>query len=187
MSSILDKPAVRQAALAITVEQYHRLGETGIIGENTELIRGVIVQKMVKSPLHSWLVQHLAQCLRDCLRQRFHVRQEQPLTFGDSEPEPDIAVVTGSASDYRNAHPKTAQLVMEVSIASVELDREKAQLYASAGVAEYWLILPDQRAVEVYTGPSSSGYSENRRYRADDAISSQSFPELTLALSQLFS
>jgi hypothetical protein len=43
--SILDNPAVRQAVLPVTVEQYHRWGESGLIRENTELLRGIIVEK----------------------------------------------------------------------------------------------------------------------------------------------
>ena len=111
MPSILDNPAIRQAALVVTVEQYHRLGETGVIAEKTELLKGVIVEKMVKSPLHSWLVQSLVEWLRKDLPPGLHVRQEQPLTFADSEPEPDVAVVVGSSADYRSSHPSTAVLV----------------------------------------------------------------------------
>jgi hypothetical protein len=44
MASILDNAAVRSAALPITVEQYHRLGEAGIIPQHNELLRGVIVE-----------------------------------------------------------------------------------------------------------------------------------------------
>ena len=65
MASILENAAVRDAALPISVEQYHRLGQAGIIPQHTELLRGVIVEKMVKSPEHSWLVQRLVDRLRD--------------------------------------------------------------------------------------------------------------------------
>ncbi len=43
-----------------------------------------------------------------------------PLILGEnSEPEPDIAVVTGSARDYRDAHPSTAVLIVEVGLTPV--------------------------------------------------------------------
>jgi len=61
MSSILDKPSIRHAALPITVEQYHRLGEQAIISEQTELLRGVIIEQMTKSPLHTYVVQLLVR------------------------------------------------------------------------------------------------------------------------------
>jgi hypothetical protein len=49
MARILDKPSVRYAALPISVEQYHRLNREGIIGERTELLRGVIIERVTKS------------------------------------------------------------------------------------------------------------------------------------------
>jgi Uma2 family endonuclease len=186
MASILDKPAIRQVVLPITVEQYHRLGSAGIIPQNTELLRGVIVEKMVKSPLHSWVVQLLSDWLRSGVGAGFCVRQEQPLTLADSEPEPDLAVVEGGPDDYRSIHPTTGRLVIEVAIASVEVDREKAALYAAAGVPEFWLVLPDQRAVEVYTGPSASGYTQSRRCVEHDVISPASLPGVKLDLKRLF-
>src|SRR5687768_6437915 len=124
VASILDNAAVRNAALPISVEQYHRLGETGIIPQNTELLHGVIVEKMVKSPQHSWLVQRLADWLRSNLPSDCHLRQEQPLTFVDSEPEPDLAVVRGQPDDFRRQHPRTAEWVIEVAISSEDIDRQ---------------------------------------------------------------
>lgn len=186
MSSLLDNPAIRQAALSVTVEQYHRLGETGVIGENTELLQGVIVEKMVKSPLHSWLVQYLVEWLRNGLQPGAHVRQEQPLTFADSEPEPDVAVVAGEPANYRASHPSTAFLVIEVAISSAEVDRAKANLYAAAAVLEYVIVLPDERRVDVYTHPDVPGYSQQRSFRPGDVLTLTSLPPRRLEVSTLF-
>lgn len=185
MSSILDNPAIRQAALPITVEQYHRLGELGIIANNTELVRGVILEKMIKSPRHTWLVQYLADWLRRSLPDGFHVRQEQPLTLRDSEPEPDIAVVQGSSDDYRRVHPSTAALVVEVAVSTEELDREKSALYAAAGVTETWVLLADEGTIEVYTGPTPNGYANRRVILAGQSLASERFPQACLDTSRL--
>jgi Uma2 family endonuclease len=186
MTSILDNPAVRQAVLPVTVDQYHRWGATGLIRENTELLRGIIVEKMIKSPLHSWLVQFLVERLRADLSAEFHVRQEQPLTFTDSEPEPDVAVVAGNPDAYRSTHPSSARLVIEIAVTSLELDREKAGVYAAAGVGEYLIIVPDQQCVEVYTDPQGSGYREVRTFRGGERIRLTSLPDVTVDLSALF-
>jgi Uma2 family endonuclease len=77
------------------------------------------------------------------------VRREDPLTLKDSEPEPDIAVVRGSESEFFHAHPTTAELVIEVAVSSPVLDREAASLYAEAGVKEYWIVLGTTRQIEV--------------------------------------
>jgi Uma2 family endonuclease len=187
MSSILDQPELRQVVLPITVEQYHRLGEAGIIAEKTELVRGVIFEKMIKSPRHTWLVERLADWLREAVPAGFCVRQEQPLTLADSEPEPDVAVVSGSTDDYREAHPRTARLVIEVAIGSVALDREKGDAYAAAGVPEYWLVLPDEKTVEVYTEPSEAGYGKRRICPEPDTLPVEGFPGLALDIGGLFS
>ena len=186
MTSILDNPAIRQAVLSVSVEQYHRLGESGLIHENTELLKGVIVEKMIKSPAHSWLVQSLVDWLRANLPPDVHVRQEQPLTFADSEPEPDVAVVAGCPDDYRSAHPSTALLVIEVAISSGELDREKAHVYAAAGIPEYLIILPEDNCVEVYSVPQLSAYSNLRKCGRGERLHLTSLPHVVLELGTWF-
>lgn len=186
MASILDNAAVRDIVLPITVEQYHRLGEAGIIRQPTELLRGVIVEKRVKSPEHSWLVQRLVDMLRAAPPAGWHVRQEQPLTLIDSEPEPDIAVVKGAPDDYRTDHPSTAALVVEVAIWSEGLDREKAVACAAAGVEEFWLVLPHQQAVEVFTGPTSGGFAKRRVATGASEIEAISLPGVRLSLVESF-
>ena len=67
MSSILDQPALRHAALPITVEQYHHLSEQAILSERTELLRGVIIEQMTKSPLQTYVVQFLVKWLESVI------------------------------------------------------------------------------------------------------------------------
>ena len=47
-SSLLDEPAVRERAVRFTVEQYHLLGEAGLVGKNVELLEGILVNKLSK-------------------------------------------------------------------------------------------------------------------------------------------
>ena len=159
MSSILDNPAVSSSALRLDVNQYHKLCESGIIPERTELLSGIIVEKMGKSPLHTWTVQFLADWLQRSLASNQSIRVEQPLTFSDSEPEPDLAVVRGTRDDFMRTHPASAELVIEVAISTEQVDREKAAIYAAAGVSEYWLILPTKRTVVVHRHPTDGQYS----------------------------
>jgi Uma2 family endonuclease len=186
MASILENAAVRDAALPISVEQYHQMGESGIIAADTELLHGVIVKKMVKSPEHTWLVQRLLEWLRGVLPAVYHLRQEQPLTFDDSEPEPDIAVVSGSAEDFRRRHPESASLVIEVAISSEALDREKAHAYAAANVDHYWLVLPLQRTVECYRLPTPQGYGEVKIAELGDELELPLGSGGKLAVGELF-
>ena len=53
MPAILEIPEVRQRISPLTVEEYHRLDEFNENGRRTELIRGVVIEKMSKSPIIS--------------------------------------------------------------------------------------------------------------------------------------
>ena len=88
--------------------------------------------------------------------------RSSPLKLKDSVPEPDLAVVAGQVADYRHAHPTTALLVIEVAVSSLGLDREKAAIYAEAGVTEYWLVVAGQEKIEVYTEPRDGTYQQQR-------------------------
>jgi len=92
----------------LSVQAYHTLGDLGLIPESTELLHWQIFHKMAKSPPHTLLLMRLFEPLRKALPAGVHVRQEQPITCDDSEPEPDLAVVQGSVEDYGAEHPRTA-------------------------------------------------------------------------------
>jgi Uma2 family endonuclease len=171
VNAVLENPAVRELVLPISVEKYHELSAAGIIPEKTELLRGYIIEKMTKSPLHTWLVGQLVEWFEAHVGPQTYVRKEEPLTLADSEPEPDVAVVDGNRHDYQTAHPRTARLVIEVAVSSEDLDREKGEDYARAGVSEYWIVLPEKDTIEVFRDPSPTGYASRRQYTLGDSVS----------------
>lgn len=184
---LLEQPAIRRAAVPLTVAAYHALGAAGLIGENVELLSGVIVEKISKSPLHSVVTEELVAISRQALGDReFYVRQEQPLTLADSEPEPDVAVVRGTRRDYLAGHPTTAELVVEVAASSLEVDRQKVALYAAAGVRECWIVLPELRRVEVSTEPLGGDYARRRIFTAPEILETATLPGCRLELARLF-
>jgi Uma2 family endonuclease len=186
MSGILEIPEVRQRVSPLSVDEYHRLDEFNEHGRRTELIRGIVIEKMSKSPLHSSLAKRLYDLLARMLPTGFVVRREDPLVLSDSEPEPDIAVVPGKPEDFFNVHPASAELVIEVAVSSPALDRESASLYAEAGVKEYWIVLGALKQVEVYRSPEHGRYREVRIFGAADLIECSSLPAVTLRVGELF-
>ena len=93
---------------------------------------------------HATGVDLVADSLRHAFRTGFHVRMQLPLAIDDySEPEPDVAVVKGQIRNYRDAHPTSSLLVVEVSDDSLRHDRTvKQRLYARCGIPEYWILDP---------------------------------------------
>ena len=141
MVAVLEQPDIRQRVAPLSVELYHRLGEFAPGGRRTELIRGPVIDKMPKSQLHVRLLRRLLLLVQAALvGLEAFISKEDPLTLLDSEPEPNLAVVGGREIDYEYVRLTTALLVIEVAVTSLALDREKAALYAEAGIPEYWIV-----------------------------------------------
>lgn len=188
MLDVLEEPAVRERVTRFDVVNYHRLFALGALAPNVELLRGALVEKMPKTPLHSSIVRLLDRHFIATLPAGWHSRAEQPLTFAalDSEPEPDLAVVRGSAQDYFRAHPTGAALVVEVVVTSERLDRVKLGVYAEAGVPEAWLILAEERIIERHTEPQGAAYLRVERVTSLDSLPSTVVEGVRLPPAALF-
>jgi Uma2 family endonuclease len=102
----------------------------------------------------------------------------------DSEPEPDIAVVP--RGDHHKAHPTTAYLLIEVSKTSLRKDRAvKTDVYAEAGVDEYWIVNLVDRCIEVHRSPRNGRYEQSSVHRAGDRIALVRFPDVAIAVSDV--
>jgi Uma2 family endonuclease len=185
-SGILELPEVRQRLSPLSVEEYHRLGEYNERGRRTELIRGFLIGKMSKSPLHRLLVSILYRQLLAQLPKGHSIWKEEPITMADSEPEPDISITRGEEHEFAQAHPASAELVIEVAVSSPALDRENAALYAEAGVKEYWIVLGAERRVEVYRRPERGVYQQRTILGPDERLECAALPGVCLCLAEIF-
>lgn len=91
--------------MPFSVERYHELPDPGIMPVKTELLNGVIVEKMTKSPLYTLLAHRLFGRLAIALPTGYQLRKEDPLTLATSEPEPDLAIVPGDGEDLPRPPP----------------------------------------------------------------------------------
>jgi Uma2 family endonuclease len=83
--------------------------------------------------------------------------------------EPDVAVVP--PAHYDDAHPETAFLLVEVADASLRKDRVlESELYARAGVPEYWIVNLADRSIEVRKNPANDAYTALDTFVAGDTI-----------------
>lgn len=171
----------------LSVRAYRALSEMGLIPEKTELLYGQVFRKMSKSPLHAFLHQFLLELLRRCVHDGLFVRSEQPISCTDSEPEPELSVVRGAKEDYRYEHPSTAELVIEVCVASHDYDRSKLRAYATAAVKECWLVLGPEKLIEVHRQPAGEEFADRSIHGPGGLLTSKSVPEFTVELSRLFS
>lgn len=168
------------------VKAYHALGELGLIPEKTELLYGQIFHKMPKSPFHRLLLLRLLELIQRSLPPGLHVQPEQPITCGDSEPEPDLSVIRGSINDYATSHPCTAELVIEICVSSHEYDRSKLRAYVGAEVKECWLVLGPEKQVEVHRRPQGGQFTEHAVHGPGGMLTSAAVPGFTVELDRLF-
>jgi Uma2 family endonuclease len=139
-----------------TRKEYDRLGELGVLdGEPLELIGGQLIVAEPKGPYHSGGVGMIADVVRAALPPGWIVRCQDPIALDDeSEPEPDIAVASGTHMDYLAHHPQRPALVIEVADSSLAFDRRrKGSLYARGGVQDYWIVNLVDHVLEVYREP----------------------------------
>lgn len=187
---VTDSELAKLAPLGIrrlTRAQYDCLVDAGAFGEDekVELLKGFLVEMSPQGAPHASVVAELTELLVSALRGRAKVRCQLPLVAGDdSEPEPDVAVVP--IADYSTHHPTRAHLVVEVAVTSDEKDRSiKAELYAQAGVTEYWLVDVEARAIEVRTQPGANGYAHTRICAEHETIAVVAFPDVSLRVGDV--
>ena len=186
LSRWLPKPCSEPMPRRFSREEYYRMGEAGVFApdEHVELIQGEILYMAPQGSPHFTSTRAVEEALRIAFGAGFDVRPQGPITLGpDSEPEPDIAVVPGSFRDYEDEHPTSALLVVEVSESTLAYDRTtKASLYASAHIADYWILNLVEDLVEVYrspqpnsTAPFGAHYGQITRHERSDFISPLTF------------
>lgn len=140
-----------------TWEQFRKLDEQGFFaGRRVELIRGEIVEMSPINWPHQLAKTKLARELGAAFAATAWINEQGPLPAAGSAPQPDVAVIAGNPEDYTD-HPRTALLVVEVSSSTLADDMtEKAELYATAGVPEYWVLDLNARVLHVYRDPQVS-------------------------------
>jgi Uma2 family endonuclease len=124
----------------------------------------------------------------------FWIRQNMPLVLGPcTDPVPNLAVVAGSVREFADTHPTTSPLVVEVSDGSLSLDTgEKAELYAAAGIADYWVVDLNNRVVIIHRDPrpdparqSGSSFGTVRTLTPGQTVSPLAAPQATVGVGDL--
>lgn len=182
---------VDRARRLFTVEEYHRMAEVGILKptDRVELIRGEVVHMSPPGRRHIAFVDNLTQLLVPRLAGRAIVSVQNPVIMArDSEPQPDLSVLRRRPTPYKEAQATSADVVLLIEVAETSLryDRTaKLALYAEAGVPEYWVVDCSGETVEVHRTPADSGYREVVLVRTG-TLALQAYPDVTLALSEIF-
>jgi Uma2 family endonuclease len=171
-----------------TRQEYERAAYAGAFGDRrVELVEGVVYDMPPQDSPHATGVTKAQRALTAAFGPGFTVRQQMPLRLSRlSMPEPDLAVVPGEPDDYGKAHPKTAELVVEVTDTSQYHDRvRKVGIYALAGIQDYWIMNLAQDVLEVYREPLKGDYRQKLTVRRGERIAPLASPEVPIAVDDL--
>ncbi len=181
-------PLVRRR---FTVEEYHRMGEAGILSpdDRVELVDGEVVQMTPIGARHAACVARLYRQFQKRLDEAVVVWVQNPIRLGPHhEPQPDLVLLRPPLTRYaqRLPGPEDVLLVVEVSDTSLVYDRDvKLPLYASAGIPEVWIVDLEGEAVEVYRTPTAGRSREKKRVPRGGQPSLRAFPDLRLAVDEI--
>ena len=146
----------------LRVEDFLLLNDHGAFADysKTELVEGEIYFMNVQQSRHARIKTQLAFELT--IRLRALGSDFQPIVEAstrisdDTLPEPDIVVTS-----YKGPHVvplDTVALLIEVSDSTLDTDLgRKADLYAAAGVPEYWVVDVNENRVLMHANPRSDG------------------------------
>ena len=173
-----------------TLAEYHHLGDIGTLGEDdrVELIEGeIITMAAIKGP-HMLGVNRLNYALMDIPGRTWIVSVQNPVQLiGDSEPQPDIALLRPEADRAAVPAPADNYLIIEVSDTTLSYDRgRKRRLYARAGIPEYWIMDVNSRRILRSTELDGGDYQVVDQFVPGDTIDSRVLPAIRLSVAALF-
>ncbi|MDQ3723929.1 MAG: Uma2 family endonuclease [Actinomycetota bacterium] len=143
----------------LSLEDVYRMVEVGVLDENdrVELVEGVLVDMVPSGPEHDGAIAWLNRRFARIDTAAWEVRVQSMLLVAGGYLVPDLTLV---APLPRNTLPTTAHLAVEIAQTSQSRDREKAHDYATADIAEYWIVDLSARSVIVHRRPLTGAYQE---------------------------
>jgi Uma2 family endonuclease len=136
-------------------------------GQRFELIDGDLIDKMGQNPPHS----HALRLLLAWLVKIFgveRIQMQQPVEAAAAErerslPEPDFSVLAELKGEYGKRHPRGDELVLAIEVADTTARYDatsKRDMYARAGVPEYWVLDIGARRLIVHQRPSQGKFEQ---------------------------
>jgi Uma2 family endonuclease len=177
----------------LTLEDYHRLGQAGVLGEDdrVELLEGQLVDMSPIGPRHALVVDKLMQRLVRAVTEEFWVRVQNPVALDSgSEPQPDIVLTRASWRGYPESHPGPEAIILLVEVADSSRDIDlgaKRELYARAGIREFWIVDLTTDIVLVCRNPRDGAYDSVTRIEPSGTLDIEVLPGLTIPAAALFS
>ena len=160
----------------LTVEEYNEMGRVGILGpsDKVELIHGEIIKMSPIGSKHANTVNKLNEVLRNFISKKVIISIQNPVVLDEiNEPQPDISILMYREDFYGKILPTSKDIyaLIEVSGTSIAYDKEvKTNLYAKAGIPEYWIIDIENDQLEIYSNAEKDRYKDSQIFMKEDEL-----------------
>jgi len=178
----------------LSLTEYDRIIEAGVFERRgrrrLEFIRGELREMNPIGSQHETIVDRLTEWSFESLPKGavwVRVQNSIGLPGLDSAPEPDLVWV--ARRDYSHGRPNANDvlLIIEVAESSLAFDSgEKADLYAAAGIPEYWVVDVVGQSIEFRRDPVDGCYRNLRTYSHDDELRPLRMPQICLKPASLW-
>ena len=186
---------IRVKRVRWTVDEFHEFASLPMFeGRKMILVDGEVLDMPPANHPHDMGIGKMNRTLGKVFPESgYWIRVQMALPLGQyTDPIPDVAVVEGEMTTHHR-QPSTAQLLVEVSDSSLDYDTtDKADLYAAAGIADYWVLDLNGRQLFVFRNPvvdsaSDTGfrYASIQTLDASATISPLAAPHAIIRASDL--
>jgi len=176
-----------------TIDEYHRMGEFGILtkDDRVELLDGEIIEMAPIGLRHASICDRLTRLFTSRLGDRVIVRVGGPIVLPkqDSEPQPDLTLLHPRSDFYSHAHPEPADVLLAVEVMDTTAYRDrrvKLPLYGRASITEVWLVDAEQELVEVHRHPPAGQHAALAVKRRGERVTIAAFPDVPFAIDEIF-
>lgn len=187
-------PPVAARPYRFTNVDFRTLTDLGFFTDQfVMLIDGEFIHMPHPGPRHDMAVSLTLPVLQAAFTPGHFLRVQSGFeTALDTNPAPDLAVIRGTPRDYPTP-PRQAVLIVEVSDTSFAYDSgEKSNLYAAAGVPEYWVIDVNDPRLLVYRDPVADTaaprgfrYATTQTLSATDTVTPTAAPTAVIRVADL--
>ena len=160
-----------------------------IAGKKVELIRGELRFMNPAGPIHDDYIDYLTHwSVVSTIGRLANIRVQCGFVCDDNRPEPDILWLQPRRYGRTRPTASDVMLLIEVSDSSLSSDlQEKADIYAEAGVQEYWVIDVPSSRIHVLSKSDGRSYRKIEIAIAPQFLSPACLPTAKLDLTDLFS
>jgi Uma2 family endonuclease len=184
-------------ATILTLEEYLKWDSS--VEKHYELVAGNLTQMPPESPQNAEIAIKLLLIFAQFVAPRLLRCKDTEIVVSGSRATvrlPDLMVLTEDLADDLYSRRRStiaidmlppALVVEVVSPGKVNRDRDyryKRSEYAARGIAEYWIVDPQENKLTVLL--LNEGLYEERIYKNEEKIVSRLFPQLQLSVNKIF-